>query len=113
NIIRHCLPKIFRGVIDIESAHAYTIKLTMDAELELGDGINQSLINRVATSLKKRQSNAKLERFVYDSDMPRDLLNFITKRLNLGKYDSIMPGGRYHNAKDFIDFPASGPAYLD
>ncbi|GAB1265942.1 polyphosphate kinase 1 [Aurantivibrio infirmus] len=113
NIIRHCLPKVFRGVIDIDSVEAYTFKLTMDAELELGDGINQSLVNRLATSLKKRQNSDNLERFIYDSMMPQDLLDLLTRRLNLDKYDSLMPGGRYHNAKDFIDFPNDGPAYLE
>jgi len=113
NIIRHCLPKIFRGVVDIDSAEAYTFKLTMDAELELGDGINQSLLNRLATSLKKRQNSDNLERFIYDSMMPQDLLDLLTRRLNLDKYDSLMPGGRYHNAKDFITFPNDGPAYLE
>lgn len=113
NVIRHCIRKIFRGVIDIDRIQAHAFKLTLDAELELGEGINQSLINKVAMSLKKRQSNAKLERFVYDSSMPKDLLDFLTKKLNLGKYDSIMPGGRYHNAKDFMDFPAVGPASLE
>jgi polyphosphate kinase len=38
NIIRHCLPKVFRNLFPIAHAEAYTIKLTRDAELELGDG---------------------------------------------------------------------------
>lgn len=113
NVIRHCIRRMFRGVIEIDSIQAYAFKLTLDAELELGEGINQSLINRVAMSLKKRQSNANLERFVYDSSMPRDLLKFLTKKLGLGKYDSIMPGGRYHNTKDFMNFPSVGPAHLE
>ena len=25
----------------------------------------------------------------------------------------MIPGGRYHNAKDFMNFPNLGPAYLD
>lgn len=113
NVIRHCIRRMFRGVIEIGSIQAYAFKLTLDAELELGEGINQSLINRVALSLKKRQNNANLERFVYDSSMPKDLLKLLTKKLGLGKYDSIMPGGRYHNTKDFMDFPSVGPASLE
>ncbi len=112
NIIRHCLPDVFRGVFDITSADAYTFKITRDAELEMGEGINQSLIDKVAQSLKKRR-NADPERFVYDKQMPNDLLEYLTKRLKLGKYDSLMPGGRYHNAKDFMGFPAVGPAYME
>lgn len=113
NVIRHCIRRMFRGVIEIDGIQAYAFKLTLDAELELGEGINQSLINRVALSLKKRQSNANLERFAYDSSMPKDLLKLLTKKLGLGKYDSIMPGGRYHNTKDFMDFPSVGPAHLE
>ena len=113
NVMRHSLLKMFRGVIPIDNVQAYTFKLTLDAELELGDGINQSLINKISASLKKRQNVDNLERFVYDSEMPEDLLNFLTRQLKLDKYDSVMPGSRYHNAKDFMDFPVLGPAHLE
>lgn len=113
NVMRHSLTKMFRGVIPIEKAQAFTFKLTLDAELELGDGINQSLINKISVSLKKRQNVDNLERFVYDSEMPEDLLNFLTRQLKLDRYDSVMPGSRYHNAKDFMDFPVLGPAHLE
>lgn len=112
NVIRVGLVRMFRGVYDIKEAEAYVFKVTRDAELELGEGINQSLIDKVANSLKKRK-NADPERFVYDSNMSEDLLNGLIKRLNLDKYDSIMPGSRYHNAKDFMSFPSVGPAYLE
>ncbi|MFA7554313.1 MAG: polyphosphate kinase 1 [Spongiibacteraceae bacterium] len=112
NIIRHSLIKMFRGVYDIESAAAYTFKVTRDAELELGDGINQTLIDKISHSLKKRKLGDP-ERFVYDQAMPEDMLNVLTRRLNLDKYHSIMPGSRYHNAKDFMNFPSVGPAYLE
>lgn len=112
NIIRHNLPKVFRGVFDIESAEAYEFKVTRDAELEMGEGIDQSFIDRISKSLKKRRS-ADPERFVFDASMPEDLVNLLRKSLNLDKFDSIMPGGRYHNAKDFMSFPSTGPAYLE
>ena len=112
DIILHNLAKVFRGVIDVASAEGYVFKLTRDAELELGEGINQSLIDKVSQSLKKRQAGEP-ERFLYDSKMPKDLLDLLSKRLKFTKYDSMMPGGRYHNAKDFISFPSIGPAYLD
>ncbi len=112
NIIRHCLPKVFRGIFPVEKAEAYTIKLTRDAELELDEDISQSLINKIFSSLKKRRK-ADPVRFVYDSDMPKDLLEFITKEMGLGKYDSLTPGGRYHNSKDFMSFPNVGPKHLE
>ena len=112
NIIRHCLADVFRGVIDIQDVDAYTFKITLDAELEVEHAVYQSLIKKMMMSLKKRQK-ADPERFVYDSDMPADLLDFLVKGLKLTKFDSIMAGGRYHNAKDFIDFPSVGKYYLE
>lgn len=112
NIIRHSLPKVFHGVFPIEKAEAYTIKLTRDAELEMDDGIAQSLLDKISTSLKRRRK-ADPVRFVYDSDMPEDLLQYLTKRLNLGRYDSTIPGGRYHNSKDFMSFPRVGSNSLE
>lgn len=111
NIIRHELKQVFRGLFDIEKVEAYQFTITRDAELELGDGIDQTLVDRIASSLKKRK-NADLERFLYDADMPDDLLQLLQKELKLTKYDSAMPAGRYLNAKDFIGFPAVGRAYL-
>lgn len=111
NVIRVGLHDVFRGIFDIKSAEAYEFKVTRDAELELGEGIDQSLIDRIEFSIKKRKS-ADPERFLYDADMPEDLVKLLHNGLGLSKYDSEMPGSRYHNAKDFIDFPSVGPSYL-
>jgi len=112
NIIRHNLPKVFHGIFPIESAKAYTIKLTRDAELEMEEGITQSLLDKVSSSVKRRRK-ADPVRFVYDADMPEDLLLYLTKRLNLGRYDSTIVGGRYHNSKDFMNFPRVGSNSLE
>lgn len=112
NIIRHSLPRVFHGVFPIDKAEAYTIKLTRDAELEMDEGITQSLLDKVSTSLKRRRK-ADPVRFVYDAEMPEDLLQYLTKRLNLGRYDSTIPGGRYHNSKDFMSFPQVGSNSLE
>jgi polyphosphate kinase len=112
NIIRHNLPQVFHGVVPIEKAEAYTIKLTRDAELEMDDGITQSVLDKVSSSLKRRQK-ADPVRFVYDAEMAEDLLQYLGKRLNLGRYDSTIPGGRYHNSKDFMNFPRVGSSTLE
>lgn len=112
NLIRTCLSEVFLGVFPVEEAEAYTIKLTRDAELELGEEINQSFFDKVSQSLRRRRK-ADAVRFVYDAAMPDDLLTYLTRRLGLGRLDSMIPGGRYHNAKDFINFPNLGRAYLD
>jgi polyphosphate kinase len=112
NIIRACLPQVFRGIFRIERAEAFCFKFSRDAELELDASINESLIERFATSLKQRQ-RADAVRFVYDEDMPERLLNHLRRRFSFGKYDSLIPGGRYHNSKDFLSFPNAGPKYLE
>lgn len=112
NVIRACLSQMFRGVVSIDDARAYCFKFSRDAELELEVGIMESLIEKMATSLKQRRK-ADAVRFVYDAKMPKDLLDFLASKFSLGKYDSLIPGGRYHNSKDFMSFPSVGPRYLE
>lgn len=112
NIIRACLPQMFRGVIDIDEAAAYCFKFSRDAELEIDTGISQSLIDKMTSSLKQRRK-ADAVRFVYDDHMPARLLEHLRSRFEFGKYDSLIAGGRYHNSKDFMTFPNVGPRYLE
>lgn len=112
NIIRHCLPAIFHNTMDIREAQAYTFKLTRDADLELDEAISESLIERVSSSLKRRKK-ADPVRFVYDRQMPEDLLEVLNRNIGIGRYDSLIGGGRYHNSKDFMKFPNLGPKYLE
>ncbi|EEZ87051.1 conserved hypothetical protein [Vibrio harveyi 1DA3] len=41
------------------------------------------------------------------------LLDFLCSKLQISNYDSLIPGGRYHNFKDFIGFPNVGREYLE
>jgi len=47
-------------------------------------------------------------RLVFDGALPDDMKNFLLKKINLTKKDAPIPGGRYHNFKDFIAFPDLG-----
>lgn len=106
DVIRISLPEIFSS-LDYDTFEAYTIKLTRDAELEIDNDVSESLISRISNSLKARYKG-KPVRFIYDENMPEDLLAFIIKKNNFAA-DSMIPGGRYHNFKDFMDFPSVGP----
>ena len=112
NIIRFCLPQVFRGVLKVSRSAAYTIKFSRDAELELDTDITESLIEKMTTGLKQRRK-AEAVRFVYDSAMPERLRDYLLRHFNLGKYDSMIAGGRYHNSKDYMTFPNIGPRYLE
>ncbi|MHB1279613.1 MAG: polyphosphate kinase, partial [Bacteroidia bacterium] len=105
DVIRISLPEIF-SFFNYDVFEAYTIKLTRDAELDIDLELPGSLISKLEKSLKERPKGA-LVRFIYDEEMPDDLLTFIIKRAGISK-ESIIPGGRYHNFKDFFDFPKVG-----
>ena len=55
NIMRYGMPQVFRGVMEITRCAAYTIKFSRDAELEMDTDITESLIEKMATSLKQRR----------------------------------------------------------
>ena len=112
NVIRACLPQVFRGVFTISSVKAYCFKFSRDAELELDPSINESLIEKMASSLKQRRK-ADAVRFVYDRTMPEALLSALRKSFGFGRYDSMISGGRYHNSKDFLSFPNPGGKALE
>ncbi len=110
DVIRFGLDDIF-SALRFDRILAFTIKLTRDAELDIEADLSQSYIKKVADSLKLREGGVPV-RFIYDADMPDDLLDFITKKLNLGADDTLIPGGKYHNSKDFMMFPDMGFQHL-
>lgn len=106
DIIRSGLKEIF-FIFDFDEISAYTIKLTKDAELEIVDDISESYIDKLSRSLQQRKWGTPV-RFVYDRKMPEELLNIITRKLNFGPDDVVIPSDRYHNFKDFMNFPNLG-----
>ncbi len=103
DIIRFGLNEIF-FIFDFDEISAYTIKLTKDAELEIADDISESYIDKLIKSLQQRRKGSPV-RFIYDRKMPQELLNIITRKLKFGPDDVVIPGDRYHNFKDFMNFP--------
>lgn len=103
DVIRFGLSDIF-SPFGYDTFEAYDIKMTRDAELDLGDDLGESLLNKVSKSLKKRHSGAPV-RISYDSTVPEDMLSYFLKKMNLKRNETFVPGGRYHNFKDFMRFP--------
>lgn len=110
DVIRLGLKEIF-SIFDFNSFQAYTIKLTRDAELDIDDDVTKSFFEKISKSIKQRQLGQAV-RFVYDREMPKDLLNFILERNKLKEFENLIPGSRYHNARDFMKFPTVGPRSL-
>jgi polyphosphate kinase len=103
DIIRIHLKDIF-SIFQPVKADAFTFKFTRDAELDLDDDLTTTFIEKIEKSLKQRKKGIPV-RFVYDSKMPKDLLDFLLKSLELKFGLNTIPGGRYHNFKDFMRFP--------
>ncbi|MFN5652850.1 MAG: RNA degradosome polyphosphate kinase, partial [Flavobacteriia bacterium] len=108
DIIRLYLNEIF-SVYQPNFVEAFTFKFTRDAELDLDDDLSLSFFEKIEKSVKQRKKGQPV-RFVYDAEMPADLLAFLLQQLNLKKGVNTIPGGRYHNFKDFIKFPDFGNA---
>ncbi|MFQ5583558.1 MAG: polyphosphate kinase 1, partial [Calditrichia bacterium] len=106
DVIRFGLKEIF-STFDFDTFEAYTIKLTRDAELDIEYDITKSFFEKISKSIKRRELGHAV-RFVYDREIPEDLLNFILTKNHLTEFDNLIPGGRYHNAKDFMNFPNPG-----
>lgn len=106
DVIRYNTDQIFE-IFGYKTAAAYNVKLTRDAELEIDNDLSKSMIEKITKSIKARKQGLPV-RFVYDAAMPDDMLKYIMKRLGMSKKDNAIPGGRYHNFKDFIRFPDLG-----
>ena len=103
DVIRFCLPRIFVQ-LNHDKYEAYTIKFTRDAEMEFDNTAYQSVLEKVSKGVKSRKNGLPI-RFVYDREIPSDLLRFTEKLLKIDKNDIHVGGSRYHNLKDLISFP--------
>lgn len=106
DIIRLNMDTIF-SIFTYDRVQAFTFKFSRDAELDLDDDLTVSFIEKIKKSIKKRKKGEPV-RFVYDEKMPHDLLEYLLTELNLEYGVNTIPGGKYHNFKDFMSFPDFG-----
>jgi polyphosphate kinase len=103
DVIRHCLPKLF-SFMGYDQYQAHIIKVTRDAEIDMDSDVSSSLVQKIERGLKNRRKG-KPVRFIYDKEIDAGLLEYLIKRLNISRRDNILPGGRIHNFRHFMDFP--------
>jgi len=106
DVIRYNLSSIF-NIFDYESISAHMIKITRDAQLDIDSDQSKSLMEKISTSVKDRRIGEPV-RFVYDQSIEKDTLKFFLNKMGIDSTDSIIPGGRYHNRRDYMDFPNLG-----
>jgi len=106
DVIRYNLDQIF-NIFDYQSVSAHMIKITRDAQLDIDSDMSKSMLQKIATSVKERQLGEPV-RFVYDQEMEPDTLEFFLRNMSVTASESIIPGGRYHNRRDYMNFPNLG-----
>jgi polyphosphate kinase len=103
DVIRFNLPNIF-SYFDYDHFEAHVFKVTKDAEIDIDQDLSTTFVEKIEKGLKNRRKG-KPVRFVYDKEMDAGLLEYLIRRLNLSRKSNIIPGGRIHNFRHFMDFP--------
>jgi polyphosphate kinase len=103
DIVRFNLPYIF-SYFEFDHFEAHVFKVTKDAEIDLDNDVSTSFVEKIEKGLKNRRKG-KPVRFVYDKEMDAGLLEYLIRRLSLNRKSNIIPGGRIHNFRHFMDFP--------
>ncbi|NOY37213.1 MAG: polyphosphate kinase 1 [Chlorobi bacterium] len=111
DVIRFGLPSVF-SIFHYDHFEAHTIKITRDAELDIDNDLSKSFLEKISAGIDERKKGQPV-RLVYDQFIPRDLLDYLIEQLKLDNLDNIIPGGKYHNFKDFMNFPNIGQAKLE
>ncbi|MBS9463689.1 polyphosphate kinase 1 [Flagellimonas sp. 389] len=106
DLIRFCLDSVFT-MFEFKSITAHMIKITRDAELDIDNDLTKSFIEKISSSVEDRKISDPV-RFVYDKSIDKDTLQFLKEKMNIIDTDSVIPGGRYHNRRDYMGFPSLG-----
>ena len=110
DVIRHNLSSIF-NIFDYKSVSAHMIKITRDAQLDIDSDLSKSMLEKISLSVKERRIGEPV-RFIYDQLIEEDTLSFFLDKMKIEATDSIIPGGRYHNRRDYMSFPNLGRSDL-
>ena len=106
DLLRHCLSDIF-NIFDYKSVSAHMIKITRDGELDFDSDLSKSFIDKISDSVKHRLDGEPV-RFVYDKTIDQETLQYLLSKMGIVTTDSLIPGGRYHNRRDYMSFPSLG-----
>ncbi|WP_082915388.1 polyphosphate kinase 1 [Arachidicoccus ginsenosidimutans] len=103
DVIRFNLPIIF-SYFGYDTFDAHIFNVTKDAEFDIDNDISTTLVQKIEKGIKNRRKG-KAVRFTYDKEMNAGILEYLIQKLNLTQKDNIIPGGKIHNFRHFMDFP--------
>lgn len=105
DVIRLNLHEIFY-IFEYDDIGAYEFKVSRDAQLDMDNDFTDGYIRKMERVLKQRKGG-RPTRLVFDAAMPQGFLKMLKHELDIHDEDTLIPGGRYHNMKDLIRFPAN------
>ena len=82
DIVLYFLESIFEGIIEFTDLDAHSLKLTRDAEYDLNDELDQSLLDKMSKGLKQRLT-AEPVRLGFDKRMPEYMIKYLRKALKI------------------------------
>ena len=104
DLIRYHFHMIF-SFFNYKNIQAHMVKITRDAELDLEEDVSISYVEKITLSVKDRMISDPV-RLVYDKEIPETTLTFVMNKLKIASTDSLIPGGKYHQRRDYMGFPS-------
>jgi polyphosphate kinase len=105
DVIRLNLHEVFY-IFEYDDIGAFEFKVSRDAQLDMDNDFTDGYIRKMERVLKQRKGG-RPTRLVFDEAMPQGFLKMLKHELDIHEEDTLIPGGRYHNMKDLIRFPAN------
>ncbi|MGC6480368.1 MAG: polyphosphate kinase 1 [Flavobacteriaceae bacterium] len=106
DVIRYHLNQIF-NIFEYDQIEAHMVKITRDAELDFEEDVSKSYIDKIMESVQDRIIGDPV-RLVYDKEISTEMLSVIEQKLGITNRDNLLPGGRYHHRRDYMNFPEIG-----
>ena len=104
DLIRYHFHLIF-AMFNYSSIEGHMLKITRDAELDIEENVGKSYIEKIINSVKDRLAGDPV-RLVYDNSIAPETLKVVMRKLGVATSDSLIPGGRYHHRRDYMNFPS-------
>ena len=104
DLIRYHFHLIF-SMFNYDSIEGHMIKITRDAELDIEEDVGKSYVEKIIESVKDRLVGDPV-RLVHDKTIAPETLAVVMQKLGVASSDSLIPGGRYHHRRDYMNFPS-------
>ena len=104
DLIRYHFRLIF-SMFQFNHIEGHMVKITRDAELDIEEDVGKSYVEKIIDSVKDRLDGDPV-RLVYDKTIDPHTLKIVMSKLGIDTTDSLIPGGRYHHRRDYMNFPS-------